>query len=84
MKTRLVRAKLLYTDRHTGRQTDTTKLTVAFRNVVNAPKNETHFLWTQFSKIFWKFYSIHTLKGKKCKVYHTAHHKDPEGQYFTL
>jgi hypothetical protein len=40
MKARLVGAEYLHADRQTDRQTDTTNLTVAFRNSANAPKNQ--------------------------------------------
>jgi len=39
--------ELLHTYRRTDRNTDTAKLTVAFRNFANAPKNPTlgNYLW---------------------------------------
>jgi hypothetical protein len=40
MKIRPVVAELFHADGTTDRQTDMTKLTVAFRNFPNAPKNE--------------------------------------------
>jgi hypothetical protein len=54
MKIRLVGAELFHADRRTDVQTDTTKLTVAFRNFANAPKdagnhrsrNVTHNSWS--------------------------------------
>jgi hypothetical protein len=39
MKTRPVRAELFHAARQTDGQTYITKLTVAFRNFANAPKN---------------------------------------------
>jgi len=44
MKIRPVGVELL----HTGGRTDTTKLTVTFRNFANAPKNEQHCLYTVY------------------------------------
>jgi hypothetical protein len=38
MKIRLVEAQLFHADGRTDRQTDTRKLTVAFRNFTSAPK----------------------------------------------
>jgi hypothetical protein len=38
---RPVEADLFHADRRSERQTDMTKLTVAFRNFANTPKNET-------------------------------------------
>jgi len=40
MKVRLEGAELLHTDGRTDGQTDMTKLILAFRNFVNASKNE--------------------------------------------
>jgi hypothetical protein len=40
MKIRPVGAKLFNADGRTDRQTDVTKLIVAFQNFVNAPKND--------------------------------------------
>jgi hypothetical protein len=42
MKIPPVGAEMLYTDEQTDKQTDMTKLTVAFRNFANSPKNR---LW---------------------------------------
>jgi len=54
MKIRLVGAEVFYEDGRTDRQTDMTKLIVAFRSFANAPKNSreedtvaTHWLITQ-------------------------------------
>jgi hypothetical protein len=41
MTIRPVGAELLHADGQTDRQADMTKLTVAFRNFANAPKNDT-------------------------------------------
>ena len=39
MKIRLMAAKLLHVNKQKDRETDMTKLIVAFRNFANAPKN---------------------------------------------
>jgi hypothetical protein len=43
MKIRPVEADLFHADGQTDRETDTTKVIVAFRNFANAPKNVTEF-----------------------------------------
>jgi hypothetical protein len=46
MKIRSVGAELFHADGQTGRQTDITKLKVAFRNFAKAPKNRANlFIW---------------------------------------
>jgi len=45
LKIHSVGAELFHEDKKTGRQTDVTKLIVAFRNSVNVPK-KLHLLWT--------------------------------------
>jgi hypothetical protein len=45
---RAVGAELFHADGGTSRQTDVTTLTVAFRNVANAPKNSTFCLQNVF------------------------------------
>jgi hypothetical protein len=54
MNIRPVRAELFRADRWTvGRQTDTTKLIVAFHNFANAPKNcpKERVMWRIFSRL---------------------------------
>jgi len=55
MKIRPVRAELFHVDRKTDRQTDMTKLIVAFRKSANSPRNANTFrkvlpscYWFQF------------------------------------
>jgi hypothetical protein len=57
MKIRLVGAELFQADGGTDRQTDTRKLTVAFRNFTSAPKK------MQISKeFFWKYVTVICVK----------------------
>ena len=52
MKTCTVGAQLFHTSRQTDRQTDMTKLIVAFRNFENAPKNGNHKMYSLDEYVF--------------------------------
>jgi hypothetical protein len=59
MKIRPMEAELVHADRQTDRQTDITKLVVAFRNFANAPKNEflgviSYVRSRLATQVFWK------------------------------
>ena len=51
MEIRPVVAELFHADRRTDTQTDTTKLTVAFRNFANAPTKGKVFLYTSWDGV---------------------------------
>ena len=51
MKIRPVAAQLFHADGRTDRQTDKTMLMVVFRNIVNAPKNDTFKIFQELLQL---------------------------------